>query len=70
MVFDGLTLASYIQSTMRSLCTAIAASMLAAAPLLAQEQEAHESVNLLSPNTGLMFWTLLIFVVLLVILAR
>ena len=44
--------------------------MLAATPLLAQEQEAHETVNLLAPNTGLMFWTLLIFLVLLVILAR
>ena len=30
----------------------------------------HEPVNLLSPNTGLMFWTLLIFVILLFILAR
>jgi F-type H+-transporting ATPase subunit b len=55
---------------MRSLSAAVAASVLAAAPLLAQEQEAHESVNLLAPNTGLMFWTLLIFLVLLVILAR
>jgi len=55
---------------MRSLFAAISASALAAAPLLAQEQEAHESVNLLSPNTGLMFWTLIIFVVLLFILAR
>ncbi len=55
---------------MRSIFTAIAASALAATPLLAQEQEVHEPVNLLSPNTGLMFWTLLIFVVLLVILAR
>ena len=55
---------------MRSLFAAISASVLAAAPLLAQEQEAHESVNLLSPNTGLMFWTLIIFVVLLFILAR
>ena len=55
---------------MRSFFAAIAASALAAAPLLAQEQEAHEPVNLLSPNTGLMFWTLLIFIVLLVILAR
>ena len=55
---------------MRSLTAAVAASVLAAAPLLAQEQEAHESVNLLAPNTGLMFWTLLIFLVLLVILAR
>jgi len=44
--------------------------MLAAAPLLAQAQEPHEPVNLLSPNTGLMFWTLIIFVVLLFVLAR
>ena len=55
---------------MRSLFAAIATSALAAAPLLAQEQEAHEPVNLLSPNTGLMFWTLVIFVVLLFILAK
>ena len=55
---------------MRSLLAIVSASALAAAPLLAQEQEAHEPVNLLSPNTGLMFWTLIIFVVLLFILAR
>ena len=41
------------------------ASSLAAASARAQEQEAHEPVNLLSPNYGLMFWTLIIFVVLL-----
>ena len=56
---------------MRSFVAAVAASLVTAAPLLAQqEQEAHESVNLLSPNTGLMFWTLLIFLVLLFVLAR
>ena len=55
---------------MRSLLAAIAASAFSAAPLLAQEAEAHESVNLLSPNTGLMFWTLLIFVILMFVLAR
>ena len=55
---------------MRSLLAAIAASAFTAAPLLAQEAEAHEPVNLLSPNTGLMFWTLLIFVLLMFILAR
>ena len=54
---------------MRSLLVAVTASVLTAAPLLAQEP-AHEPVNLLSPNTGLMFWTLIIFVVLLAILAR
>jgi F-type H+-transporting ATPase subunit b len=42
---------------------------LAAAPAFAQEQGA-ERVDLLSPNTGLMFWTLIIFLVLLFILSR
>jgi len=55
---------------MRSILAAATASLVSAAPLLAQEAEAHESVNLLSPNTGLMFWTLLIFVILLFVLAR
>lgn len=55
---------------MRSLFVAALTSLVTAAPLLAQEAEAHEPVNLLSPNTGLMFWTLLIFIVLLVILSR
>jgi len=55
---------------MRLLLTAVSASLVTAAPLLAQEAEAHESVNLLSPNAGLMFWTLMIFIVLLVILTR
>jgi len=55
---------------MRSLLTAVAASIATAAPLVAQEAERHESVNLLSPNTGLMFWTLLIFIVLFFVLQR
>jgi F-type H+-transporting ATPase subunit b len=55
---------------MRTLLAAVTASLASAAPLLAQEAEAHEPVNLLSPNTGLMFWTLIIFVVLLFILSR
>jgi F-type H+-transporting ATPase subunit b len=55
---------------MRSLLAAVSASALAAAPLLSQEQEVHEPVNLLSPNTGLMFWTLIIFVVLMFVLTR
>jgi len=55
---------------MRSFLATVAASLVTAAPLLAQEQEAHESVNLLSPNTGLMFWTLLIFIVLMFVLTR
>lgn len=55
---------------MRSLLTAVSASFAAAAPLLAQEGEAHAPVNLLSPSGGVMFWTLLIFIVLLVVLSR
>jgi F-type H+-transporting ATPase subunit b len=54
---------------MRSLFAAVVASVVTAAPLLAQEAE-HAPVNLLAPNAGLMFWTLLIFLVLLVILAK
>lgn len=55
---------------MRSLLTAVAASLCTAGPLFAQEAEQHQPVNLLSPNTGLMFWTLLIFIVLFVVLQR
>ena len=55
---------------MRSLLAVVAASFAFAAPLVAQEAEAHESVNLLSPNTGLMFWTLFIFGVLFFVLRR
>jgi F-type H+-transporting ATPase subunit b len=55
---------------MRSLLTAVAASIATAAPLVAQEVERHEAVNLLSPNTGVMFWTLLIFIVLFFVLQR
>lgn len=44
-------------------------SLLAALPAAAQE--AHQAPpNLLSPNTGLMFWTLVIFLILLVVLTR
>ena len=45
---------------MRSLITAVVASAVTAAPVLAQEAE-HAPVNLLAPNAGLMFWTLVIF---------
>lgn len=41
-----------------------------AAPLAAQEHEAAGPVNLLSPNYGLMFWTLIIFVLLLIVLTK
>ena len=55
---------------MRSLLTSalsVALTALTASPLLAQE---GEKVDLLSPNAGVMFWTLIIFVVLLFVLAR
>ena len=51
---------------MRSLL-ASAFLTLSASPLLAQE---GEKVDLLSPNAGVMFWTLIIFVVLLFVLSR
>jgi F-type H+-transporting ATPase subunit b len=42
-----------------------------AAPAIAVAQEGGEApVNLLSPNVGLMFWTLIIFVLLLAVLAK
>ena len=55
---------------MRSLLTSAfsaALAALSASPLLAQE---GEKVDLLSPNAGVMFWTLIIFVVLLFVLSR
>jgi F-type H+-transporting ATPase subunit b len=53
---------------MRSLLTSASLAVLSASPLLAQEGE--KRVDLLSPNSGVMFWTLIIFVVLLVVLSR
>ena len=53
---------------MRTLLRSLVLSLLAATPALAQE-EAH-APNLLSPNYGLMFWTLIIFVVLAVVLTK
>lgn len=41
-----------------------------AAPLLAQEHEAAGPVNLLAPKVGLMFWTLVIFLILFFVLAK
>ena len=60
----------HTRSPMRSLLTATAGSLAAASPLIAQESAGHEPVNLLAPNTGLMFWTLIIFVVLFFVLRR
>ncbi|AHG91482.1 ATP synthase subunit b [Gemmatirosa kalamazoonensis] len=55
---------------MRTVYRSLPLLTLAASPLLAQEHEAQGPVNLLEPHAGLMFWTLVIFVVLLVVLSR
>ena len=47
---------------MRSMFSRAVALLAIASPLLAQEHEAAK-VDLLSPATGLMFWTLVIFLV-------
>lgn len=54
---------------MRTLRYSLPLLALSASPLLAQE-EAAGPVNLLEPKTGLMVWTLVIFVILLVVLSR
>jgi F-type H+-transporting ATPase subunit b len=54
---------------MRASLLASALLLSTGTPLLAQEAEGGP-VNLLSPSGGLMFWTLVIFVVLLVVLSR
>lgn len=51
------------------LATALTLVALTAAPALASDGEG-KPVNLLAPNGGLMFWTLLIFIALVVILSR
>lgn len=50
--------------------TILSAVLLAAAPSVARAAEEGGKVNLLSPNGGLMFWTLAIFIVLLLVLSR
>jgi F-type H+-transporting ATPase subunit b len=54
---------------LRSTLLASVPLLLAAAPAVAQEAEGG-SVNLLSPSGGLMFWTLIIFVLLLLLLSK
>jgi F-type H+-transporting ATPase subunit b len=54
---------------MRKLLAGLIASIVATLPLAAQEAEAPKG-GLLTPNGGLMFWTLLIFAVLLFLLSR
>jgi F-type H+-transporting ATPase subunit b len=53
---------------MRTLLRSLVISMLAAAPALAQEEAGRP--DLLSPSSGLMAWTLIIFVVLAFVLSR
>jgi F-type H+-transporting ATPase subunit b len=55
---------------MRIILRSLPLLLATASPLLAQEEPATQSVNLLEPHGGLMFWTLLIFVVLLFVLSK
>ena len=55
---------------MRTLRTSLALLAVTASPLLAQEAEGGGPVNLLEPRGGLMVWTLVIFVILLLVLSR
>lgn len=55
---------------MRPTILSLALTLLVAAPARAAEQGAAAGGGLMSPNTGLMFWTLLIFAILFFILKR
>ncbi len=55
---------------MRLAISALAVFPLAAAPLLAQHGEGGTAPGIMSPNGGLMFWTLLIFVILFFVLKK
>jgi F-type H+-transporting ATPase subunit b len=55
---------------MRTLLRTFALLALTTTPALAQEGAAPAGRNLLSPSYGLMFWTLVIFVVLLLVLTK
>lgn len=55
---------------MRLALSALATLPLLAAPLLAQHGEGGAAPSIMSPNGGLMFWTLLIFVILFFILKK
>ena len=53
---------------MRTTLLSVAMLLLSATPALAQEDHGEGPVNLLDPNVGLMFWTVIIFVILLAVL--
>ena len=56
---------------MRRTFATLCLSLLSATALLAQEEHATSgSTNLLDPKVGLMFWTLIIFVLLLIVLSK
>ncbi len=56
---------------MRRTFATLSLSLLSATALLAQEEHATSgSTNLLDPKVGLMFWTLIIFVLLLTVLSK
>jgi F-type H+-transporting ATPase subunit b len=55
---------------MRRTVMHLAALALTAGPAFAQGEEAAGKTNLLSVNGGLMFWTLVIFIILLVVLSK
>jgi F-type H+-transporting ATPase subunit b len=59
----------YIHAIRFGLCVAIGLA-LAGGPLGAQEEAARPSSNILTPNGGLMVWTLFIFLILMVVLSR
>jgi F-type H+-transporting ATPase subunit b len=63
---------SLILPIMRRFFATLSLSLVSAASLLAQEEEhvSAGSTNLLDPKVGLMFWTLIIFVLLLVVLSK
>jgi len=60
---------SRLRTTLLRLVALTAAFSLTASPVLAAEPEG-EPVNLLAPNPGLMFWTLIVFLLLLFVLSK
>ena len=62
---------SLVRATLLRTSALASVTLLSAAPLLAQEHEAASGpVNLLEPKAGLMFWTLVVFVILFVVLSK